>query len=146
MKKAVCLLVEDPDCFVFEGQPDSYVVVSRPAAPHIFGLPGGKEEAGETAEQAMVRECREETGVELDIAQLTRLYEGVCKGKGPEDTYMVTTFMTTQVWPWENVCSEEGLLVRSLTSEELCNLSYSPFADYHLRVFAALKQSAAESA
>lgn len=141
MKKAVCLLVEDPDCFVFKGEPDSYVVVSRPTEPEVFGLPGGKEEKGETAEQAMVRECKEETGVELDISKLTRVYEGVCKGKGPEDTYMVTTFKTAQVWPWSSVCSEEGLHVRSLTSEQLCSPSYSPFADYHLRVFAALKQS-----
>jgi len=38
-----------------------------------FMLPGGKPEAGESAAQAAVRECREELGVELDTDDLRML-------------------------------------------------------------------------
>ena len=39
------------------------LVVSKKAAPDVFYLPGGKPEAGENAEQTLVRELGEELGV-----------------------------------------------------------------------------------
>jgi 8-oxo-dGTP diphosphatase len=41
------------------------LLVSKSAAPDVFYLPGGKLEAGETAEACVRREAREELGVEL---------------------------------------------------------------------------------
>jgi 8-oxo-dGTP diphosphatase len=41
------------------------LLVSKRAAPEVFYLPGGKPEAGESAEECVRREVREELGVDL---------------------------------------------------------------------------------
>lgn len=47
------------------------LVVSKNAAPDVFYLPGGKPEPGESAEETLARELREELGVRpLDLALL----------------------------------------------------------------------------
>jgi 8-oxo-dGTP pyrophosphatase MutT (NUDIX family) len=64
MKKAVCILV----------QKDGLILgVSRKYDPNNFGLAGGQVEPGETEEQAVVRELKEETG--LDIVNIQKVFE-----------------------------------------------------------------------
>src|SRR5580698_8689421 len=49
------------------------LVAQRHANAHLGGLwefPGGKREAGETFEQCLVREIREELGIEISVGKL----------------------------------------------------------------------------
>lgn len=50
------------------------LVVSKRAAPDFFYLPGGKQEPGESAREAMARELGEELGVTpVDVTPLTEV-------------------------------------------------------------------------
>ncbi len=49
------------------------LIAQRHTASHLGGLwefPGGKREPGETSEQCLVREIREELGVEISVGEL----------------------------------------------------------------------------
>jgi uncharacterized protein (TIGR00730 family) len=63
---------------------DGRLLVVRSRGRDAFYLPGGKYEAGETGRQALVREVREEVGVELREDALTEAFvvEDVAHGQG----------------------------------------------------------------
>ena len=49
------------------------LITQRHAGAHLGGLwefPGGKREPGETSEQCLVRELREELGIEIEVGEL----------------------------------------------------------------------------
>ena len=49
------------------------LLTRRAEGQHLAGLwefPGGKLEHGESPEQALVRECREECGIEIKVAEI----------------------------------------------------------------------------
>ncbi len=49
------------------------LLTRRAEGQHLAGLwefPGGKLEHGESPEQALVRECREECGIEIEVAEI----------------------------------------------------------------------------
>lgn len=54
---SVCVLIKNPEGKILS--------VSRKTNHNDFGLPGGKIEENETAEEAIIREVKEETGYDL---------------------------------------------------------------------------------
>ena len=64
-------VVEVSAALVFRG--GKLLITQRLAGTHLGGLwefPGGKREAGETFEQCLIREIREELGVEISVGEL----------------------------------------------------------------------------
>jgi 8-oxo-dGTP diphosphatase len=72
MKPVTPLLTVDPIIIYNSG----IVFVKRKNDPFkgMFALPGGFVEVGETAEQAVVREALEETGLSIEIVKLLGVY------------------------------------------------------------------------
>jgi 8-oxo-dGTP diphosphatase len=71
------------------------VVVKRGRAPGIgaWSLPGGRVEAGESAEEAVRREVYEETGLLVDVGPA--LGSVVLAAAAPGDRYLVTDYAAT---------------------------------------------------
>ena len=64
-------VIEVSAALIFHG--GKLLITQRHAKSHLGGLwefPGGKREPGETFEQCLVREIREELGVEISVGEL----------------------------------------------------------------------------
>lgn len=75
-------------------QDDRFLICQRPAHKKrglLWEFVGGKREAGESKEEALVRECREELGITVKVGEvfmeLTHVY--------PDITIELTLFWTT---------------------------------------------------
>lgn len=119
-KKAVCALIMRGD----------YVLcVSRKDDPTDFGLPGGKVDDGETTLQALTREIKEETG--LDVAPQRLLF------KQKDGEFLVYTYHC--LWSGEVKTTEKGV-VKWLKWENIT--TNGTFKDYNLALYNKLLQTA----
>ena len=67
---------------IFRGDAVLLIQRGKGALKGLWSLPGGHIEAGETAKAAAVREVREETGVEAELAGLVDIHEVILRGSG----------------------------------------------------------------
>ena len=58
--------------FVRKG--DAILMVRQGYGDRYWSLPGGTMEAGESVQEAVIREVREETGLEVDVTRLVGVY------------------------------------------------------------------------
>ncbi|MGV0910435.1 NUDIX hydrolase [Martelella sp. FOR1707] len=75
---------------------DTFLLVRRanPPAKAMYAFPGGKAEAGETEEQAAIRELREETGLTAENVKLFSVYDLIDRN----ETGAVTSFYRLSVF------------------------------------------------
>jgi 8-oxo-dGTP pyrophosphatase MutT (NUDIX family) len=117
MKQAACCLIMSDDGKV--------LAVSRKDDPTAFGLPGGKVDPGETAEEAAGRELQEETGLTA-----TALHPIFVRRDG--DGFVTTTFACEAEG---EINTPESGVIRWVTPDVLFN---GPFGDYNKRLWKKL--------
>ena len=134
MKSAVCVVIPSALAFTF-------LAVTRKNNDKVWGFPGGKVDPGESNLAAAVRETFEEVGLALDPMYLEPIYSDVLPGKGPEDTYWVTTYLWTGPVPHlDLMVAEPGLVTGWLAAATLISKETTPFATYNENVFAAYRK------
>lgn len=113
-------------CMLIFNEEMQILAVSRKNNPDDFGLPGGKVDAGETPEEAAVRELAEETGLMADINSLVRFFVA------DDGEYVTYTFIGKVNG---EVDTGEAGVVKWVSPEELLRGS---FADYNMKLFQKL--------
>src|SRR5579862_76476 len=104
------------------------LITRRHAGAHLGGLwefPGGKREADETFEQCLVRELREELGIEVDVGELVESLTHAY----PEKTVVLKFYRCR--WTQNEPRAIDCLDFKWITARELGNYEF-PAADARL--------------
>lgn len=68
---------------------DKFLLVKTHKWNHKYGIPGGKIDIGESCEQALVREIKEETGLEVTDVQFVTYYDSVFSDEFYKPSHMI---------------------------------------------------------
>jgi len=128
---AACVLIPT-------GVPEQILAISRRNDFTKWGIPGGKQDSGESNLECAVREIYEECRVWLDAAKLHPIYSGACHGKDGKH-YWVTTYLDPNPYLAE-ITPEEGFRIKVMYMDVLCDQEYSPFFEYNIKVRNAWKE------
>ena len=93
----------------------------------LFGLIGGKVDEGETLEEALLRETKEETGFSVSIDYTH--YPYIAEDNG----YLVLCYKLNLEKNHINIKEGEHPILYLLTPEQL--ITYSPFQEYNKKAF-----------
>jgi ADP-ribose pyrophosphatase YjhB (NUDIX family) len=100
---------------------------ANPPAAHVFSLPGGVVEAGETLAEAALRELREEVGVEAEILGFLSPVEIIQRdAAGRVERHFVVCAHVARWTGGEPQIGAEALEVRWLAPEDLARLDGDP--------------------
>jgi 8-oxo-dGTP pyrophosphatase MutT (NUDIX family) len=123
MPQAVCALVRREN--------GDILAVSRKDDPNAFGLPGGKIDPGEGPVVAIIREMKEETG--LDFLNVSAIFLAQCPGGKDGVSYLTHCFTGDIVGDIHT--TEKGIV--AWVSEEM--LLKGPFGEYNKKLFDHLR-------
>jgi 8-oxo-dGTP diphosphatase len=116
---------------------------ARPPAHGVFTLPGGVVELGETLEQAVTREVREETGMAIEPVALAGFRETVVRdGDDRVERHFVILCFAARWQAGEPVLNEELSEAHWIEPAELAGLTTTPgLAEIVAAAFERLKTS-----
>ena len=89
---------------------DGRLLLQQRADGGQWGLPGGSVEIGEAVTQAISREVREETGLEVQRGRLIGVYS--------DPAFQVLQYPDGRVWHYVNLCFECIILDGTLTTSD----------------------------
>lgn len=95
---------------------------ANPPAQGSWSLPGGRQEPGETAEQGVVREVREETGLTVRVE---REVGTVVRQAPSDDDYVIRDFVCVVHGDDTVVAADDAADARFFSVSELADLSTS---------------------
>ncbi len=93
---------------------------ANPPAQGMWSLPGGRLESGETAEQGVVREVCEETGLVIEVEREVGTVQRMAPGGG---TYVIRDFLC--IGSGEPVAGDDAADARFVTASQLRELPTS---------------------
>jgi len=100
---------------------------ARPPAHGVFTLPGGVVELGETLEQAVTREVREETGMAIEPVALAGFRETVVRDSDDRvERHFVILCFAARWQAGEPVLNEELSEAHWIEQAELAGLTTTP--------------------
>lgn len=88
----------------------------------LWSVPGGRLETGEFISDALVREVREETGVDIEIGNLA----GILEVPGPELHYVILDHFATVAGNSEPVAGGDAAVARWVPLDEVVELDCTP--------------------
>jgi ADP-ribose pyrophosphatase YjhB (NUDIX family) len=91
----------------------------------LWSIPGGKLEHGEYIEDALKREVKEETGIEIAVDKLVGVFE-VLGNWGGDDHYVILDYLATSADASEPVAGDDAEEARWVPLDEVPTLDCTP--------------------
>jgi mutator protein MutT len=104
---------------------DGKLLVTRTSGKDFFMSPGGKVEPGETPQQALVRELKEELAIEVRIEDLAEFGTFYAEATGQENKTLKMEVLTVMAWKGIIMPSSEVAEIRWMDSSSVGDITLS---------------------